>query len=260
MKKAGILILSAVLGTAVLVGGCGASPSPKKTAQQVAKKTKQVVKKTSQTKTYSASVKSGANLYVQYACIKCHGPNGTGGVGNPLLGQPIPALNHTTLTGSGGKTTILGFLTNGIILTGGQSTGVINMPSWNGILTTKQMNDLADYIQAGTPDLKVQPLPESTGPEIFRAYACNKCHGEYGKGGVVNVGAPRGFGDHYVPTLSAANYAKDTTDYHDILTKGSIIHDGFPQGAPKTLLMPAWGHILSNTKLTTLLSYLRNGH
>lgn len=258
MDKKVALILTAVLGTAVLVGGC--KTSPQKMPKPTAKKTTEAVPKTTQTKTYSASVKAGAKLYVQYACIRCHGPNGTGKIPNPVLGGNIPPLNHAPFSGSGGKTSIVSILTNGIILTNGASTGVINMPAWNGILTTTQLNQLADYIEVGTPNQKVAILPATTGKQIYTAYACVKCHGDYGKGGVKNVGAPKGFGDNFVPTLSAAKYAKDPTGYHDAIMKGSIIHDGFPQGANHTLLMPAWGHILSNAQFTALLNYLKTGH
>ena len=253
--------LGTLLGAA-LITGCTASPSPRGGSRQ-GPKTRSVVHRTKSAspkpKAVSASVKAGARLFVQFACDKCHGAHGMGGIGNPVLRAAIPPLQHTNFSGLGGKTAIIGILQNGIILTNGQNTGVVNMPAWNGILTTKQMGELADYIEAGTPDLPVKPLPTATGPELYVAYACEKCHGAYGRGGVVNVGSPVGSGHHLVPTLTADNFAKDPSGYRNALWLGVIIHEGYPEGKIGALLMPAWGQIIPNRQETRLLAYLQNG-
>lgn len=218
--------------------------------------------------TYSAAVRHGGELYVEYACIRCHGPEGRGGVPDPVEGTMVPTLvgfnsHDTRLIMSFFKSEAPGHFY--IAPSNGVENGWINMPNWGAILTDGQMNDLASYIEAGLPDLGVKPLPARTGPEIFRAFACIKCHGKLDVGGIVDPVYPPSSGDHLVPTLGPSQYpGRAKTDgpnvYRDILMNGSIPHHNIPTGYPGTLFMPAWGHILTPTQLRTILNYIQYGH
>ncbi|CAB1130040.1 conserved exported protein of unknown function [Candidatus Hydrogenisulfobacillus filiaventi] len=248
---------------------------------------------------YSAQVTAGARLYVQYACVQCHGVRGAGNAtladGSPTGAPPlkgVPASMVAQYLGQGPVAlhVVTASTANGAAV----NNGSINMPYWDGVLSSSQVQDLAAYIAAGLP--KVPGVPDhpptaTTGPEIYQAYACFACHGPYNTGRVVNPGATSP-GDHYVPILgpNGKRFAKAVAAWdkpfktraanpgyfkynptitassvtgkqflEDKLLLGSIIHDGVAGGAPNALLMPAWGRFLSPTQLHVLLTYLRTG-
>lgn len=220
--------------------------------------------------TYSASVHRGAGLFVEYACTHCHGPEGRGGVPDPVQGTMVPAL--VGLTSSDDTGLIKSFMTSDmgpnrsfyVAPSNGVENGWINMPNWAYVLSDSQKSDLAAYIEAGLPNLGVKPLPARTGPEIFRSFACIKCHGKPDVGGIVDAAYPPSSDDHHVPTIGPKQYPdRVKTDgaavYHDILTHGSIPHDLVPTGNPGTLFMPAWGNIMTPSQLKTILNYIQYG-
>ncbi len=184
----------AAAGALALVVGCGPSKAP---APSAAPKV-------------SAADKAGAKLFVEYACVHCHGVRGNGGVQPnngktpppPLtgvtaamvkqyLGKSLPPSQHILSMSS----TVSGLAVN---------DGTLNMPYWYPFLSSKQVDELATYIADGlpkVPGVSDQPLPAKTGKEIYASFACVKCHGPYDSGHNVNPGAIKGHGDHFIPTL-----------------------------------------------------------
>jgi cbb3-type cytochrome c oxidase subunit III len=91
-------------------------------------------------------VVEGSQLYVRYGCINCHGPNGLGGVPNPVSpDKSIPPLSgadffHEFNTDK----KITDVIRSGSVI--GRAP-IVSMPHWGGILSDSQLHALAEYIK-----------------------------------------------------------------------------------------------------------------
>jgi cbb3-type cytochrome c oxidase subunit III len=89
---------------------------------------------------------AGAALYVRDGCINCHGPNGLGGVPNPLSeDKTIPSLSgldfrHEFNTDK----KIEDVIRSGSVL--GRAP-IVSMPHWGGILSDAQLRELVAYLK-----------------------------------------------------------------------------------------------------------------
>ncbi len=89
---------------------------------------------------------AGAALYVRYGCVNCHGPNGLGGVPNPLSAdKTIPPLSgqgfrHDFPTDKA----IAAFIRSGSVI--GRAP-IVSMPHWGGILSDQQIAELTAYLK-----------------------------------------------------------------------------------------------------------------
>jgi mono/diheme cytochrome c family protein len=88
----------------------------------------------------------GSVLYVRYGCINCHGPNGLGGVANPLSAdKTIPPLSgqgfrHDFPTDKA----ILAVIRSGSVI---GKAPIVSMPHWGGIIPNDQLNALLAYLK-----------------------------------------------------------------------------------------------------------------
>jgi cbb3-type cytochrome c oxidase subunit III len=91
-------------------------------------------------------VVEGAQLYVRYGCVNCHGPNGLGGVPNPVSeDKTIPALSGADFFKEfNTDQKIVDVIRSGSVL--GRAP-IVSMPHWGGILTDAQLQALAAYIK-----------------------------------------------------------------------------------------------------------------
>jgi mono/diheme cytochrome c family protein len=89
---------------------------------------------------------AGAALYVRYGCINCHGPNGLGGVPNPLSpDKTIPPLSgqgfhHDFPTDKA----IADVIRSGSVI---GKAPIVSMPHWGGILADQQIAELTAYLK-----------------------------------------------------------------------------------------------------------------
>ena len=89
---------------------------------------------------------AGAALYIRYGCINCHGPNGLGGVPNPLSAdKSIPPLSgqgfrHDFPTDKA----IAAVIRSGSVI---GSAPIVSMPHWAGILSDRQIAQLIAYLK-----------------------------------------------------------------------------------------------------------------
>jgi mono/diheme cytochrome c family protein len=89
---------------------------------------------------------AGAALYVRYGCVNCHGPNGLGGVANPLS----PDKTIPPLSGQGFRhdfptdKAITDVIRSGSVI--GRAP-IVSMPHWGGILSTTQIAQLIAYLK-----------------------------------------------------------------------------------------------------------------
>jgi len=89
---------------------------------------------------------AGAALYVRYGCINCHGPNGLGGVPNPLSpDKTIPVLSGQDFRKQfDTDAKIAAVIRSGSVI--GRAP-IVSMPHWGGILTNQQIADLIAYLK-----------------------------------------------------------------------------------------------------------------
>ncbi|HEY8646248.1 MAG TPA: c-type cytochrome [Gaiellaceae bacterium] len=91
-------------------------------------------------------VVEGAQLYVRYGCINCHGPNGLGGVPNPSSpDKSIPALSGAVFFHEfNTDEKIIDVIRSGSVI--GRAP-IVSMPHWGGILSDGQLHALTAYIK-----------------------------------------------------------------------------------------------------------------
>jgi len=89
---------------------------------------------------------AGAVLYVRDGCINCHGPNGLGGVPNPLSeDKTIPPLSGGDFRSEfNTDKKIEDVIRSGSVI--GQAP-IVSMPHWGGILSQQDLNALVAYLK-----------------------------------------------------------------------------------------------------------------
>jgi mono/diheme cytochrome c family protein len=89
---------------------------------------------------------AGAALYVRDGCINCHGPNGLGGVPNPLSeDKVIPPLSGGDFRSEfNTDKKIEDVIRSGSVL--GRAP-IVSMPHWGGILTDQELKALVAYLK-----------------------------------------------------------------------------------------------------------------
>jgi len=89
---------------------------------------------------------AGAALYVRDGCINCHGPNGLGGVPNPLSpDKTIPVLSGQAFRQQfNTDAKIAAVIQSGSVI--GRAP-IVSMPHWGGILSSQQIAELIAYLK-----------------------------------------------------------------------------------------------------------------
>ena len=92
------------------------------------------------------AVVAGAAAYVHYGCINCHGPNGLGGVPNPLS----PDKTIPPLSGQGFRSEFNTDAKIKEVIRSGSVIGrapIVSMPHWGGIIPDQNLDDLVAYLK-----------------------------------------------------------------------------------------------------------------
>ena len=210
-------------------------------------------KSSSSTTTASAAavdphIAAGGHDFVQFACAKCHGVQGQGGI-SPY----VPALTNVgaQLT----EAELRHIIDHGL----GESANPTKpyMPVWGAVISNRQVSDLVSYIHAGLPAVSTAsplPVPQGQGAAVEGAtlyvnYGCINCHGPNGLGGVPNPESP----DKTIPPLSGPAFRHQFNTEAKIL---AVIHDGSVIGRAPIVSMPHWGGVIPPAQLNALVAYL----
>jgi mono/diheme cytochrome c family protein len=96
----------------------------------------------------------GSVLYVKYGCINCHGPNGLGGVPNPLSpDRKIPPLSGRAFQQQfNTDQKIIDVIRSGSVI---GKAPIVSMPHWGGIIPQPQLEALVAYLKT----LRTAPSP-----------------------------------------------------------------------------------------------------
>ncbi len=134
--------------------------------------------------------------------------------------------------------------------------GVINMPSWKGVINDAQANAIAAYILAGFPNTGATYDPDPAKAEdIYSAYACIDCHGQVGGTSSPSPAPNPKTADKAVPALRNPGDNVSLSEFRSVLMDGSIP----APGTKGVIFMPAWGQILSVDQVNTILPYIVDG-
>jgi cbb3-type cytochrome c oxidase subunit III len=89
---------------------------------------------------------AGAALYVRDGCINCHGPNGLGGVPNPLApDKRIPPLSGAAFRKQfNTDAKIIAVIRSGSVI--GRAP-IVSMPHWGGIISNRDLKALVAYLK-----------------------------------------------------------------------------------------------------------------
>jgi len=242
---AGIAIVLVIVGVAVTAWLGGRANASAGTAT--------VVRTSGAGATTSAShvsdvAAAGARDYNQFACAQCHGIGGVGGVS-----ADVPALNRlgTAFT----VAQLRQIIEHGL----GESANPTKpyMPVWHGIVSPRQVSELAAYVRAGLPPVSgATPIAVPTdqglaveGSALYVRDGCINCHGPNGLGGVPNPQSP----DRTIPPLSGADFRGEFNTPAKI---ANVIRSGSVIGRAPIVSMPHWGGILTTADVNALIAYL----
>lgn len=246
--------LAALVAALVIAAGCASLATPEAPGSESPSANGGVATNVSQ------QVKDGAQLYVAFGCVRCHAPNGVGGIPNRLnVGgdSTIPPLNNQfrdTSEQFRNAVEITQLLDEGAILS--KNPGVINMPAWKGVVNTAQADAIAAYILAGFPNTGATYDPDpAKAPDIYSAYACIDCHGQVGLSASPTPAPNPLTADKAVPGLRNPDDAVPMSELRSVLMEGSIP----APGKKGVIFMPAWGQILSTDQVDTILPYIQDG-
>jgi cbb3-type cytochrome c oxidase subunit III len=194
-------------------------------------------------------IAAGAHDFVQFACAKCHGVQGQGGV-SPY----VPALTNVgaQLT----EAELRHIIDHGL----GESANPTRpyMPVWGAVVSNTQVNDLVSYVRAGLPAVPTAVSPEVpqnqgaavAGAALYVSYGCINCHGPNGLGGVPNPLSA----DKSIPPLSGQDFRGQFNTDQKII---SVIQSGSVIGKAPIVSMPHWGGIIPQEQLQALVAYLK---
>ena len=247
-----------VVAAGVVIAGCASLATPE--APSTASPTAGASSSAGATASVSQQVKDGGQLYVSLACVRCHAPQGVGGVPNRLnVGgdSTIPALNNAYRAADEqfrAAPQITQILSEGSILS--KKPGVINMPSWNGVINDAQANALAADILAGLPNVGATYDADPAKPaDIYSAYACVDCHGQVGGTSSPSPAPNPKTADKAVPALRNPDDNVPVSELRSAIMDGSIPDPG----TKGVVFMPAWGQILSADQVNAVLPYIVDG-
>jgi mono/diheme cytochrome c family protein len=89
---------------------------------------------------------AGSVLYVRDGCVNCHGPNGLGGVPNPLSADktipPLSGLAFRKQFNTDAK--VIAVIRSGSVI--GRAP-IVSMPHWGGIISNEDLNALVAYLK-----------------------------------------------------------------------------------------------------------------
>jgi Cytochrome c. len=197
---------------------------------------------------FDPKVAAGAHDFVVFACSKCHGDQGRGGIS-----PDVPAL--TAIASQLTPVQLRKIIDHGL----GSSADPKKpyMPVWGEVISQRQVSDLISYLRAGLPAVPTaEPLPVPTGQGaavegavLYINYGCINCHGPNGLGGVPNPQSP----DKTIPPLTGADFHKEfnTAAILAMIRSGSVL------GKAPLVSMPHWGGIIPADQLNALVAYLK---
>lgn len=201
----------------------------------------------------SADVALGKKVFDDFAvgrpaCTTCHF-NGRGNKDLPrLAGQHADYLTRTL------REFRAGFRVNGTMTVMAARLSDAEIEAVAAYLSSLNVPN-GDPSDSDFPETASSESPVERGRALFKRVGCFQCHGEEGKGGVLNANAQGG----HVPTLTLVSQG-----YSDPELKAKI-HNGVrylvkadSNGPMPPLFMPTWGRVLTDRQIDDIVAYLKS--
>ena len=221
------------------------------------------------------SAMRGRQVVEKYGCFACHGPDGMGGIPDPVSpagvmpgwekATAVLYVNHHDDIAEWilyGK--VLG--EHGELPEGLEPENLEPMPAYEGRIGAGELADVISYFIAVAEYYPDMPDEAYEGSEIARQYGCFGCHGPSGMGGMRNPGSFTG----HIPAWDGEDYAKlvlDDEELKEWILEGTnrrlMAHPVARRFLEKQLIkMPAYRAYLTDEQLEKLMIYIKwlRGH
>ena len=208
-------------------------------------------------------VQRGRSIAETMGCFGCHGPGG---------GQPIPnegARDGDVPAWTGGTWTmwnrdeadVRSWILKGRTDRRGPDVGaLIPMPPYENRLTPEETDDLVAYVLTVSNFGRIPDDLAAAGHEVASRLGCFGCHGEEGRGLVMNPGSFKG----YIPPWDGADYPELVRDDTEL---GQWVRDGVCERLranpaarrileSQTIAMPAYRSRVSDDDLKAIAAYV----
>lgn len=208
----------------------------------------------------------GEAIAHRQGCFGCHGPGGRSGVADPTSSAgTVPSWEDGTAamyvrSRDEIRQWILYGASQSSSAGAAGADNLIPMPSYEGMISDRELEDLLAYfvaVSGWTPEI---PEPAYEGRMVAKRLGCFGCHGPSGSGGVPNPASLRGF----VPPLTGDEFSELVRNDEEL--QGWILDGRIPRlwNNPaaryflerQTIQMPAYRDHLSDAELNTLIVYI----
>ncbi len=206
----------------------------------------------------------GQRLASELGCFACHGPEGRGGVADPLApGGEVPDWSYDTARlFLSSEEDLRSWILHGRAPLderrdkAGRHTSIAPMPGYQTLLSDRDLDDLVAYFLAVSGWRPTYSEDVYQGRQLAARLGCFGCHGPSGIGGVPNPGSATG----HVPAWTGSEYADlvcDRDELRDWILEGRIERLRERRSKHKTR-MPAYHDHLSDAELAKLIAYLES--
>ena len=208
-------------------------------------------------------VQRGRSIAARMGCFGCHGPGG---------GQPIPnegARDGDVPAWTGGtwmmwnrdEADVRSWILKGRTDRRGPDVGaLIPMPPYESRLTPKETDDLVAYVLTVSNFGRIPDELAAAGYDVTSRLGCFGCHGEEGRGLVMNPGSLKG----YIPPWDGADYPELVRDDTEL---AQWVRDGICERLranpaarrvleSQTIAMPAYRSRASDEDLKAIAAYV----
>ena len=208
-------------------------------------------------------VQRGRLIAERMGCFGCHGPGG----GQPIANEgakdgEVPGwTGGTWMMWNRDEDDIRSWILRGRTNRRGPDVGaLIPMPPYAGRLTPKETDDLVAYVLTVSHFGRIADEPAAAGHEVAYRLGCFGCHGDEGRGLVMNPGSFKG----YIPPWDGADFVELVRDDAEL---GQWVRDGICERLhanpvarrileSQTIAMPAYRGLVSDDDVKAIAAYV----
>ena len=211
----------------------------------------------------------GKRLAESLGCFACHGPEGSGGIADPLApGGTVPDWRFTTLAMFvKSEQDVREWILYGLPRcqaersASAQYRPLVPMPSYEHDVTASQLEDLVAYVLAVSGWRAAIPDQAYEGRKLAVRLGCFGCHGPSGMGGVANPGSFKG----HIPPWTGHEFAelvRDEAELREWILEGRIARLWNSSTARfflnrQKISMPAYHDQLADGELDQLVAFIQ---
>ena len=208
-------------------------------------------------------VQRGRLVAERMGCFGCHGPGGGQPIANDGAKEgEVPGwTGGTWMMWNRDENDVRSWILRGRTDRRASDVGaLIPMPAYASRLTSKETDDLVAYVLAASNFGKIADERAVAGHEVAYRLGCFGCHGEEGRGLVMNPGSLKG----YIPPWDGADFSelvRDDAEFNQWVRDGVCerLHANPVSRRileSQAIAMPAYSHRVSDADLGALSAYV----